>query len=164
MVDPVQCITFLGIEIDSKTMTKRLPQDKLLSLKQELQAFKRRRRASKKQLQSLAGKLSWAARVVYGVYGGRVFIRRIIDAICPMRAASHKRIITPDMRLDIQWWDEFMYSFNGSALILDDVPKTIVYTDACDQAGGGHCEGDWFYCNWSVDVGPYRKFRIFTSM
>ena len=109
MVDPVQCITFLGIEIDSKSMTKRLPQDKLLSLKQELQAFTRRRRASKKQLQSPAGKLSWAAGVVYG---GRVFIRRIIDAICHLRAASHKRIITPEMRLDIQWWDEFMYSFN----------------------------------------------------
>ena len=73
-------------------------------------------RASKTQLQSLAEKLSWAARVVHG---GRVFIRRIIDAICPLRAASHKRVITADMRLDIQWWDEFMYSFNGSALILD---------------------------------------------
>ena len=157
VVDPVQCITFLGIEIDSKSMTKRLPQDKLLSLKQELQAFTRRRRASKKQLQSLAGKLSWAARVVYG---GRVFIRRIIDAICHLRAASHKRIITPEMRLDIQWWDEFMYSFNGSALILDDVPKTIVYTDACDQAGGGHCDGDWFYCNWSVDVPEIQDLHI----
>ena len=80
VVDPVQCITFLCIEIDTTIMTKRLPQDKLLSLKQELQAFTRRRRPSKKQMQSLAGKLSWAARVVYG---GRVFIRRIIDAICP---------------------------------------------------------------------------------
>ena len=157
MVDPVQCITFLGIEIDSKSMTKRLPQDKLLSLKQELEAFTRRCRASKKQLQSLAGKLSWAARVVYG---GRVFIRLIINAIFPLRAASHKRIITPDMRLDIQWWDEFVYSFNGSALFLDDVPKTIVYTDACDQAGGGHCEGDWFYGNWSVDVPEIQDFHI----
>ena len=157
VVDPVQCITFLGIEIDTRSMTKRLPQDKLLSLKQELQAFTRRRRASKKQIQSLAGKLSWAARVVYG---GRVFIRRIIDAICPLRAASHKRVITPDMRLDIQWWDEFMYSFNGSALILDDAPDTIVYTDACEQAGGGHCEDDWFYCNWSVDVPEIQDLHI----
>ena len=53
-----------------------------------------------------------------------------------------------------------MYSFKGSALILDDVPKTIVYTDACDQAGGGHCEGDWFYCNWSVDVPEIQDFHI----
>ena len=158
VVDPVQCITLLRIEIDTTSMTKRMPQDKLLSLRQELQAVTRRRRASKKQMQSLAGKLSWAARVV--LYGGRVFIRRIIDAICPLCAASHKRVITLDMRLDIQWWTEFVYSFNGSALILDDAPDTIVYTDACDQAGGGHREGDWFYCNWSVDVPEIQDLHI----
>ena len=87
MVDPVQSITFLGIEIDSMSMTKRLPQDKLLSLKQELQAFTRRCRASKKQLLSLAGKLSWAARVVYG---GRVFIRRIIDSRKQLQSVAGK--------------------------------------------------------------------------
>ena len=91
VVDPTRCITFLGIEINTETMSKRLPVDKLLALRSELQVFAKRKRACKRQLQSLAGKLSWAAKVVYG---GRVFLRRIFDAISTLIAANHKRVLT----------------------------------------------------------------------
>ncbi|CAC5394900.1 unnamed protein product [Mytilus coruscus] len=77
VVGPCQKITFLGIEIDSTLMELRLPNDKLSKLKQDLAEFLQRQRASKKQLQSLAGKLNWASAVVHG---GRVFLRRIITA------------------------------------------------------------------------------------
>ena len=81
VVDPAQCITFLGIEIDTKQMCKRLPNEKMEALKVELDYFAKRKRASKKQLQSLAGKLNWATGVIYG---GRVFLRRILDTIRPL--------------------------------------------------------------------------------
>ena len=61
VVDPTTSITFLGIEIDSSTMELRLPADKLSLLRLELDDFKVRKRASKKELQSLAGKLNWAS-------------------------------------------------------------------------------------------------------
>lgn len=140
-------------------MCKRLPQDKLVGIRLELQAFAKRKRASKRQLQSLAGKLNWAAGVVYG---GRVFLRRILNAIRPLIAARHKCVLTPAVRFDIQWWARFMNSFNGSSLILDNVPSTIVYTDACDTAAGGYseCDGDWFYCNWSVDCPEIQDVHI----
>jgi len=150
VVDPVQCITFMGIETDSVSMCKRLPQEQLARLREELQAFTKRNRASKKQLQSLAGKFNWAAGVVYG---GRVFLRRILNAIRPLIAASHKcvRAVFPAVRIDIhwQWWERFMDSFNGSSLSVDTVPCTFVYTDACDIAAGGYseCDKDWVYCN-----------------
>ena len=35
-----------------------------------------------------------------------------------------------------------------------------IHNYACDQAGGGHCEGDWFYGNWSVDVPEIQDFHI----
>ena len=69
VVDPTTKITFLGIELDSVAMMLRLPDEKLQSFKQELQGFLHRKRASKRQLQALAGRLSWAAGVVRG---GRV--------------------------------------------------------------------------------------------
>ena len=159
VVDPAQCITFLGIEIDTVNMCTRLPQEKLAGLRVELQAFTKRKRASKRQLQSLAGKLIWAAGVVYG---GRVLLRRILDAFRPLIAASHKCVLTPAVRLDIQWWERFMDSFNGSSLIVDNVPCTIVYTDACDTAAGGYseCDGDWFYCNWAADCPEFQDVHI----
>ena len=148
VIDPTRCLTFLGIEIDAATMVKRLPSGKLLALKVELEVFAKRKRASKRQLQSLAGKLHWAAGVVYG---GRVFVRRILDAICTLRAANHKCVLTLEMRRDIQWWKEFMHFFNGMSLIINKGPDVIVHTDACDVGAGGYCEGDYFYCNWAVD-------------
>jgi hypothetical protein len=56
VVEPTTSIIFLGIEIDSSTMELRFPADKLSLLRLELDDFKVRKRASKKQLQSFAGK------------------------------------------------------------------------------------------------------------
>ena len=117
---------FLGIEIDTKQMCKRLPNEKM-------QALKLYKRTSKKQLQSLAGKLDWAAGVIYG---GRVFLRRVLDAIHPLSAAHHKCVISPAIRLDIQWWTNFKSIFNGYSLILDALPATSQSTDACDVGAG----------------------------
>ena len=39
VVDPTTKITFLGIELDSLAMSLRLPADKLVALRQELQGF-----------------------------------------------------------------------------------------------------------------------------
>lgn len=52
-------------------MQLSLPQGKLDELRYELEALMQRKRASKQQLQFLAGKLNWAASVVYS---GRVFL------------------------------------------------------------------------------------------
>ena len=68
-------------------MCLRLPDDKLIKVRQELSLFLNHNRASKKQLQSLAGKLNFCASVVYG---GRVFSRRITDTINSLKEGRHK--------------------------------------------------------------------------
>ena len=98
-----------------------------------LQAFTKRKWASKRYPQSLAGKLNWAAGVVYG---GRVFLFRILNASCSLAEADRKFGLTPAVGLDVLCWDKFMCSFNGASVILDNVPVTAVYTDACGAAAG----------------------------
>ena len=144
---------FLGIEIDTKQMCKRLPNERMQALKVELDYFAKRKSANKKQLQSLAGKLNWAAGVIYG---GRVFLRQILDAIRP----HHKYVISPAIRLDIQWWTNFMSIFNGCSLILDALPATSLSTDACDVGTGAYYEGEWFYCNLSADCPELENEHI----
>ncbi len=107
VVDPTRRITFLGIELDSIEMSLRLPQEKLMKLKCELKDTLMRKRATKRQLQSLAGRLSWAAGVVRG---GRVFLRRIFNKISSLKHASHKTLLNTDIRQDILWWAEFLGS------------------------------------------------------
>ena len=126
-------------------------------MKVELDYFAKRKRSSKKQLQSLAGKLNWAAGVIYT---GRVFLRRILDAIRPLSAEHHKCVISPAIRLDIKWWTNFMSIFNGCSLILDALPATSFSTDACDVGAGAYYDGDWFYCTWSADCPELENEHI----
>ena len=157
VVDPSTRIIFLGIEIDSIAMCLRLPEDKLSQVRQELSLFLNRKRASKKQLQSLAGKLNFCASVVYG---GRVFSRRIIDTINLLKEGSHKIILSASIKSDILWWHNFMASFNGRSMLLDKQPITSVFTDSCNVGAGAVYEGDWFYTNWQLDWPVVTNFHI----
>ena len=142
VTDPCQKIVFLGVEIDSTSLEMRLPSAKLEELKSDLADFKLRRHASKKQLQSLAGKLNWASAVVRG---GRVFLRRIINGVMRLKHDWHKLQIAGEILLDITWWHDFMSSFNGKSFLLAEVPVTSIATDACRIGAGGVHGDDWFY-------------------
>lgn len=157
VIDPTQRITFLGIELDSIEMTLRLPQDKLDLLRQELKSFLNRNRASKRQLQSLAGRLSWAASVVRG---GRVFLRRIFNKISMLRHGSHRTQLSTEVRQDINWWFQCVHVFNGKSALLDSLPLECVFTDASNDGGGGYFQGDWFYFNWAIDWPEASEFHI----
>ena len=157
VVDPSTRIIFLGIEIDSIAMCLRLPEDKLSQVRQELSLFLNRKRASKKQLQSLAGKLNFCASVVYG---GRGFSRCIIDTINLLKEGSHKTILSASIKSDILWWHNFMASFNGRSMLLDKQPITSVFTDSCNVGAGAVYEGDWFYTNWQLDWPVVTNFHI----
>lgn len=155
VVDPTQKITFLGIE--SIGMCLRLPQGKLDIFRKELQGFLSRKRATKRQLQSLAGRLSWAASVVKG---RQVFLRRIFNKISLLPHGCHRTILSFEVREDIMWWSQVMQTFNGKARVLDSKPLECVFTDACDDAAGGSFGLDWFYFNWNQDWPEARNFHI----
>ncbi|PJE78159.1 hypothetical protein CI610_02909 [invertebrate metagenome] len=157
VIGPTQKLTFLGIEIDSATMSTRLPDAKLLALREELASFSSKLRASKKQLQSLAGKLNWAASVIYG---GRCFLRRILNAICTLKHKAHKIRLVGEIRQDIDWWLQFMSTFNGKSFLLDKRPITDIHTDACVDGGGGCLGNDWFYANWQQDFPDIMPLHI----
>jgi hypothetical protein len=145
VIDPTKIITFLGIEIDSTSMVLRLPDNKLEALNLELNAFANKPRASKKQLQSLAGKLNWASSVVKG---GRIYMRRIIDAICLLKRDHHKIRLRAGVLADISWWLAFMPNFNGISAIIDNSRVAAVYADACGQAGAAVWGAHWLHIGW----------------
>ena len=62
--EPTTRLTFLEIEIDSESLTLRFPEEKLVALKTLLSSWKNRRWCCKTDLQSLAGKLQHACKVV----------------------------------------------------------------------------------------------------
>lgn len=92
-------------------------------------------RASKKQLQQLVGKLSWACRVVYG---GQTFLRRILDMLNLFQSPSAKVPLSAEFHEDIRCWHCFLHYFNGKCNFLCQSPTTDVQTDVCLVAAGAY--------------------------
>ena len=157
VVPPCQQLTFLGIVIDTCAMELSLPQDKLRETKQLIDCFAIRKRASKLQLQQLAGKLNWACRVVHG---GRTFLRRIIDCMNKLLSNNAKYLLTPEFRQDIFWWQRFLCVFNGKRLIHSKVMVADVQTDACNDAVGVAFRGDWAYSYLPADAPTLAPLHI----
>lgn len=61
--------------------------------------------SNQKQLQGLAGQLNWACRVVYG---GRIFLRCILDMMNSLISLTAKHKLSAEFHEDIKWWDSFL--------------------------------------------------------
>lgn len=157
LVPPCQSLTFLGVQIDTVKLTLSLPAKKLDSLKVLLASFQIKRRATKRQLQQLAGKLNWACKVVFG---GRTFLRRILDLMNTLPKQSSKCCLTSEFYSDIEWWVQFLDVFNGHRSFLDTRPVTDIHTDACSIALGAAFRGDWFYSNLLADHPDLAQMHI----
>ena len=179
VVSPTKHVTFLGVDIDTNDCVLSLGADKLNMLHDKLKAFKHRQRATKVQLQSLAGSLNWACQVVRG---GRFFLRRILDSIKALRQAKHKTKLNAEFRKDLAWWLTFLSTLNGRQYYTDrhdvhvltdgrqyytdrhdvhvltdgrqyytDRHDVHVLTDACRTASGFFWAGDWHYSVFHAD-------------
>jgi hypothetical protein len=156
VVGPTQRITFLGVDIDTSDRTLSLGDNKVQQLQQKLQSFANRKRASKRQLQSLCGSLNWAS---YVVRGGRFFLRRILDSIKGLRQQQHKIRLSSAFHADLQWWLSFLHVFNGT-VYFHETPTQHVYVDACNTAAGAFYNGDWFYMPFACDVPAAASLHI----
>ncbi|XP_053395182.1 uncharacterized protein LOC123542500 isoform X1 [Mercenaria mercenaria] len=146
---PCTTICFVGIELDSVAMEKRLPLSKLQKIRVALDTFQNRRRATLKELQSLIGLLSYACSVVTP---GRTFLRRLIDLTLGLKKPHHKRRLTKEARADLKAWSIFVEHFNGKCLFFSDrwVDSTVLclYTDSSNIGFGGYLGNYWFAEEW----------------
>jgi hypothetical protein len=145
---PSRQLTFLGVQIDTVRGFLRLDPRKRESLVDSLHEFKKRYRASRKQLERLAGRLSWAACVVPW---GRLHIRSLFDILATLKRPHHKCRITIDIKQDLLWWIAFLSHADHGRLLWDSRPEIDVCTDASSLAGGAFCRGDWLYSDWNCD-------------
>ena len=79
----------LGILVNSKDFTLRVPESRLRELSDELHLWLSRERFTVKELQSLLGKLSFVSACVHA---SRIFLSRLLDALrsFPSNAKSHE--------------------------------------------------------------------------
>lgn len=156
VVGPTQQLQFLGIDIDTMTCQISLRKEKRDELHAKLTAFLHRCRASKKQLQSLAGLLNWAAQVVRG---GKFFLRRILDALKCLKNGKHKIKLSHAFKLDVQWWLTYLFRFNGVSYY-NEGPVQVAHADASNNAAGIFWRGDWQYISWEKEWPRAQSLHI----
>ena len=134
---PATRLEILGIIVDSETMQLTLPENKLEELKSLLQEYQGRKTLTKREVQSLAGKLQHAAKVVRP---GRCFVWHIYDLTSVKGGPNQPVRLNHRVRSDVQWWLAFMEGWNGVSLYWkprNDSPDIKVWSDASGSWGAG---------------------------
>ena len=143
---PSTCLSFLGIEVDTDSITFRLPSDKLDKLKSELSHCILHRSVTTRELQSLVGFLQFPTKVIRS---GRPFLRRLYVMQDIGSHPDHHIWLNVAARADILWWHVFTSEWNGISMLLDlnrSKPDINLFSDAsgswgCGAYWGSQCNG-----------------------
>ena len=164
-VAPTTEITYLGVQFNSKTMEMSVPPEKMTEVKAEITRWVRKSTISKRELQSLLGKLFWVARVIKYA---RAFMGRLLDQLRSLSSLhdGKKVVFSEESRKDIRWWAEYLEHFNGVTMIVNEDPIQLSYEQLLDSpysicagdatpSGGGAWYGDEYWCGklpeWLLD-------------
>ena len=149
---PGRILTFLGFELDSSALEIRLPPAKLAELQRLITTWVGRKSCSKKELESLIGKLGHASRAVVP---GKTFMRRMFELLAGVRQAHHHVRLNAAFRSDLLWWATFLEGWNGVAMMPSQgpgQPAHHVWTDASGSFGCGAVYPPaqwWLQLRWS---------------
>ncbi|XP_052796973.1 uncharacterized protein LOC128229245 isoform X1 [Mya arenaria] len=142
-----------GILVDTNSLTASLPPDKVQLLRTLLESFKKRKKVTLKQLQSLLGHLNFACKVIKP---GRCFLRRLYDLTIGCTKPNHHIRLTSETRADIALWHTFLNDYNGCTLLTGDRFTTSttlkLFTDAAGSKGFACTHGS----SWTFGIFPQK--------
>ena len=164
-VAPTTKITYLGIQFDSLTMEMSVPPEKITEVKADIGKWINKSTISKRELQSLLGKLFWVARVVKYA---RPFMGRLLDQLRSLsKVHDGKKVkFLKESKKDVKWWAEYLEHFNGVTMIVNEDPIPLTYEQLLDSpytlcagdatpSGGGAWHGSEYWCGelpaWLLD-------------
>ena len=143
LVPPTTRLEFLGITFDSQSMTMEISVEKMDDIKRELDLWLYRQSATRREVESLIGKLQFLAKCIKA---GRIFLSRLIQWLRGMDRMK-RYSMTMEARKDIAWWGRCAHQFNGVSLLwLHSQPgvDTIIATDAWLVGYGGTFKNQCF--------------------
>ena len=112
---PLSCLTFLGITLVCIRLEARLPLDKLVEIRSLLTDTVTRRRISQRNLESLLGKVSFAARVIVPI---RTVMRQLWSVCSRYQEPHFTIVLSQDCIADLNWWIRLLADWNGKSFFL----------------------------------------------
>ena len=140
---------FIGILFDTQKLTIAIDENRITEIRLLVECWMHKRMASKKELQSLLGKLNFVAQCVKP---GRIFISRLLNWLREISDKGSFCIpLDEDLKLDLLWWNTFLPLYNGVSIMLSEEfssPDEILSVDACLLGCGGWMNGRYFHSSF----------------
>ena len=135
---PSTSMPYLGVNFDTVRMKMSIPAEKLTEVRDEISAWSRKTKATKKGLQQLLGKLFWVSRCVKF---SRIFMARLLNQLASMHQLpdNKKALLSDDCRLDINWWGRYLRRFNGVECMYNDEPMDLSLDQLLDSPAFVNC-------------------------
>ena len=139
---------WLGFRLDTVKMEVTIPPEKLSDVILITQSWETKDRATRKDLQSLAGKLNHIAQCVLPA---RRFMSRILALL---RSVPRRGTVAVDagLRRDLAWFSKYAKCCNGRLLIQRDMPSTEIQCDACPTGAGGFSSTHYYSLPIPLDL------------
>ena len=147
---PTTSLPFLGIQLDTEAMMASLPSDKIQKSITLIDQFLVAKSVTLRQMQSLCGIFNFACSVIIP---GRAFSRRMYNLCVGVTQPFYKVKLTPQVKLDLLIWRQFLLNYNFKTFLLDfrwiTSPQLHLFTDAASTLGfGGVFGSHWFHGLW----------------
>jgi len=111
---PATKLTFLGIELDTINMTAKLPTEKIIKYRNQIDYVLEKDVVTLKELQSTIGMLQFSTSVIPV---GKCFLRRLYTSTIGIRIPYYNIKITNSMKEDLRMWKDFIDNYNGISFI-----------------------------------------------
>lgn len=146
---PTQIMEFLGVVVNTKTLSFSLPTVKVQKVTVMCEKALRLEKISLRKLPSIMGNFSWAIPTVpYAQAHFRNLQRFYISESHNLNGNLDLLVTLPPSAIsDLDWWYKNLQNFNGK-MFLPDEPYMTIYSDA-SLAGWGAC------CNDETTRGPW---------
>lgn len=144
---PAKKVEWLGYYLDSETMSVAIPKTKLTEVLQECEQWLARKRASRKMIQKLAGKLIFISNCVYP---GPKFLARILATLSKI-GETEWTTLSNHFKADVKWFHEYARQANGVYLC---EMKKKVYEIECDSsmiAGAGTTDSHYYAWKYTTE-------------
>ena len=149
---PSTVMTCLGVRINTVDMTLSVTPERLDELVVLLSHWLTKKSATKSELQSLVGKLSFVSKCVRQ---SRLFLARILAMLRTVKRNHHHVKLSKEFFRDIHWWLRFIHVYNGVSIIPMSAwssPDAVFATDACLSGCGGLTCHQFFHIEFPREV------------
>ena len=156
VLGPAQAMVFCGLELCTNAdgrggMTVTVPAEKLRKAEALAGALAAKSAVTRHELDSAIGYFN---HLTAAIRPARVFTRRLIHAhVHAERKRTQAIPVTRGMQLDLQFWQHYAATFNGTAVILTEpiMEQGFLSTDASGEIGmGGFYAGKRFSVRWEA--------------